>query len=99
MLTDCKKSKVEIHFVKPQILHSNKIPTSRDFTRSKGLSYLQKFIFYVPAKLTTLDVPIPYKTSLIRSFLYSGFVASSTIFLYCFSFSLIQQKATKNPLF
>ena len=45
MLTDCKKSKIEIHCVKPQILHSKKIPTSRDFTRSKGLSISSKVHF------------------------------------------------------
>ena len=46
MLTDCKKSKIEIHCVKPQIQdHSNKVPTSRDFTRSKGLSISSKVHF------------------------------------------------------
>ena len=38
-LTEIKKSDIEIQCVKPQILdHSNKVPTSKAFKRSTGLS-------------------------------------------------------------
>ena len=46
-LTDCRKSKIEIHCEKLQIWdHPSKVPTSRDFKRSKGLS--------VPSKVQVL---------------------------------------------
>jgi len=42
-LIDCSKSEMEIH--KPQIQdHSNKVPTSKDFKRSKDLSKVRLFI-------------------------------------------------------
>ena len=46
-IIDCRKSKMEKHCVKPQILdHSNKVLTSKDFKRStlgSLLSYLKLF--------------------------------------------------------
>ena len=47
-IIDCRKSKMEKHCVKPQILdHSNKVLTSKDFKRStlgSLLSYLELFL-------------------------------------------------------
>ena len=38
-LTDCRKSEIEIHGIKPKIrAHWNKVPKRRDFKRPKGLS-------------------------------------------------------------
>ena len=43
MLKDCRKSEIEIHCVKHQIWdYSNKVPTSIDINRSKGLSISSK---------------------------------------------------------
>ena len=45
----------------PNIRPIKQSPTNRNFTKSKGLSpHLQKYEYYVPAKLTTLDMLVPY---------------------------------------
>ena len=80
-LTDCKNLENETQCVKPQIrVHWNKVPKRRDIKRSKVLSLSSKvrvLLYYVPAKLTALNMMGPYTIFHIP---YSWQVISKPIF-------------------